>query len=49
MKPQSLPPLHLLSVIIPARDEEGCLASTLTNLHRELERHAMREYITHAG
>ncbi len=41
MKPQSLPPLHLLSVIIPARDEEGCIASTLTNLHRELESHAI--------
>jgi dolichol-phosphate mannosyltransferase len=29
--------LHLLSVIIPARDEEGCIASTVEHLHLELE------------
>jgi len=31
------PPLKLLSVIIPARDEEGCIASTVEHLHLELE------------
>jgi dolichol-phosphate mannosyltransferase len=29
--------LRLLSVIIPARDEEGCIASTVEHLHLELE------------
>ncbi len=29
-------PLHLLSVVIPARDEEGCIASTIEHLHVEL-------------
>jgi dolichol-phosphate mannosyltransferase len=29
-------PLHLLSVVIPARDEEGCVASTIEHLHVEL-------------
>jgi dolichol-phosphate mannosyltransferase len=29
-------PLKLLSVIIPARDEEGCIASTVQHLHLEL-------------
>ncbi|MEI7730955.1 MAG: hypothetical protein WCO56_15375 [Verrucomicrobiota bacterium] len=29
-------PLKLLSVIIPARDEEGCIASTVGHLHLEL-------------
>ena len=28
--------LELLSVVIPARDEEGCIASTVEHLHREL-------------
>ena len=32
----SLPPLKLLSVVIPARDEEGCVASTVEHLHLEL-------------
>jgi dolichol-phosphate mannosyltransferase len=31
--------LELLSVIIPARDEEGCIASTVEHLHRELRAH----------
>jgi dolichol-phosphate mannosyltransferase len=35
----ALPPLHLLSVIIPARDEEGCVAATIEQLHDELRRH----------
>jgi len=30
------PQLTLLSVIIPARDEEGCIASTVEHLHLEL-------------
>lgn len=30
-------PLLLLSVIIPARDEEGCIASTVEHLHLELD------------
>jgi dolichol-phosphate mannosyltransferase len=29
-------PLQLLSVVIPARDEEGCIASTIEHLHVEL-------------
>lgn len=29
-------PLRLLSVVIPARDEEGCIASTIEHLHLEL-------------
>ena len=29
-------PLSLLSVVIPARDEEGCLAATVEHLHLEL-------------
>ena len=29
-------PLHLLSVGIPARDEEGCICSTVEDLHLEL-------------
>src|SRR5439155_22059705 len=30
------PELKLLSVVIPARDEEGCIASTVEHLHVEL-------------
>jgi dolichol-phosphate mannosyltransferase len=30
------PPLALLSVVIPARDEEGCIAATVEHLHVEL-------------
>ncbi|MGZ5023281.1 MAG: glycosyltransferase family 2 protein [Chthoniobacterales bacterium] len=29
-------PLQLLSVVIPARDEEGCIAATIEHLHVEL-------------
>ena len=32
----SSPGLQLLSVIIPARDEEGCITSTVEDLHAEL-------------
>jgi len=31
--------LSLLSIIIPARDEEGCIASTIGHLHLELSLH----------
>src|SRR5438552_3488158 len=30
------PPLQLLSVVIPARDEAGCIAATVEHLHVEL-------------
>lgn len=33
----SSPPLQLLSIVIPARDEEGCIASTVQHLHLELD------------
>jgi dolichol-phosphate mannosyltransferase len=32
----SVPKLTLLSIVIPARDEEGCIASTVEHLHLEL-------------
>src|SRR5512146_2575318 len=32
-------PLSLLSVIIPARDEDGCICSTVEHLHLELRLH----------
>lgn len=32
-------PLRLLSIVIPARDEEGCVASTVEHLHIELRIH----------
>jgi dolichol-phosphate mannosyltransferase len=32
-------PLQLLSVVIPARDEEGCILSTVEHLHLELRLH----------
>ncbi len=40
MSPASPPKadLKLLSVVIPARDEEGCIASTVEHLHMELRR-----------
>src|SRR5207248_6017892 len=34
--PAGKAPLGLLSVVIPARDEEGCIASTVEHLHIEL-------------
>jgi dolichol-phosphate mannosyltransferase len=34
-------PLRLLSVVIPARDEEGCIAATVEHLHLELRLHAI--------
>ena len=34
---ESMNDLKLLSIVIPARDEEGCIASTVEHLHLELE------------
>jgi dolichol-phosphate mannosyltransferase len=48
MSPVSPPKsdLMLLSVVIPARDEEGCIASTVEHLHVELRlRHVPHEII----
>jgi dolichol-phosphate mannosyltransferase len=41
MKPvyEKVIPLELLSIIIPAKDEEGCIRSTVMQLHEELFRH----------
>jgi dolichol-phosphate mannosyltransferase len=33
---RNAPPLQLLSIVIPARDEEGCICSTVEHLHLEL-------------
>jgi dolichol-phosphate mannosyltransferase len=33
------PPLKLLSIVIPARDEQGCIVSTVEHLHVELRLH----------
>jgi dolichol-phosphate mannosyltransferase len=35
-KVEGRPPLELLSIVIPARDEAGCIASTVEHLHLEL-------------
>lgn len=34
-------PLELLSIIIPAKDEEGCIRSTVMQLHEELRRNSV--------
>jgi dolichol-phosphate mannosyltransferase len=34
-------PLRLLSIVIPARDEEGCIASTVEHLYVELRLHSV--------
>ena len=39
--PLANPELTLLSVVIPARDEEGCIASTVEHLHLELRLHSV--------
>ena len=38
---RSLAPLRLLSIVIPARDEEGCIRETIEQLHAELGRAAV--------
>jgi dolichol-phosphate mannosyltransferase len=38
-QPNQPRPLSMLSVVIPARDEEGCILSTVRHLHLELELH----------
>lgn len=43
--PPNAPPLNLLSVVIPARDEEGCICSTVEHLHLELQLHQVRHEI----
>lgn len=37
----SRPPLQLLSIVIPARDEEGCIASTVEHLYVEMRLHGV--------
>jgi dolichol-phosphate mannosyltransferase len=39
--PLNAVPLKLLSIVIPARDEAGCIASTVGHLHLELELHGV--------
>jgi dolichol-phosphate mannosyltransferase len=41
LPPTQQPPLTLLSVVIPARDEEGCIAATAEHLHLELRLHGV--------
>ena len=41
-------PLSLLSVVIPARDEAGCIAATVEHLHLELRLHGIPEAISSA-
>jgi dolichol-phosphate mannosyltransferase len=48
MKPQpptSEEPLRVLSVVIPARDEEGCICSSVEHLHVELRLHGIEHEI----
>jgi len=39
--PEARPPLTLLSVVIPALNEEGCIATTVEHLHLELALHGI--------
>src|SRR5260370_29718242 len=39
--PKQARPLSLLSVVIPARNEEGCMLSTVQHLHLELQLHGI--------
>ena len=36
---QESPALTRFSIVIPTRDEEGCIASTVQHLHLELQLH----------
>lgn len=38
-------PLHLLSIVIPARDEEGCISATVEHLYVELRLHGIAHEI----
>src|SRR5688572_12017553 len=44
-QPVSAEPLRMLSVIIPARNEEDCIASTVEHLHVELRLHGIEHEI----
>jgi len=44
MRPD-LPPVQLVSIVIPARDEAGCIAGTVRHLHLELELHQIDHQI----
>ena len=44
-QPVSREPLRMLSVVIPARNEEGCIASTVEHLHVELRLHGIEHEI----
>ena len=44
-KPTSSRPLNLLSVVIPACNEEGCICSTVEHLHVELRLHNIQHEI----
>ena len=45
MKSMDKKPLTLLTVVIPARDEEACIASTVEHLDVELRLHNVRHEI----
>jgi len=41
LRPQAAPPLTLLSIVIPAHNEEACIAATVEHLHLELRLNAI--------
>lgn len=43
--PPSAPPVTKLSIVIPARGEEGCIAATVEHLHLELRLHSIAHEI----
>ena len=43
--PPSQEPLHLLSIVIPARDEEGRIGATVEHLYVELRLHGIEHEI----
>jgi dolichol-phosphate mannosyltransferase len=45
LRPDSTEPLRLLSIIIPARNEEGCIAFTVEHLYVELRLHGIEHEI----
>jgi dolichol-phosphate mannosyltransferase len=44
-RPTGREPLHLLSVVIPARNEEGCISATVEHLDLELRLHGIEHQI----